>query len=147
MLVVCLLLHAVLGCQCEDFGRGRLDYRDHLRLVQDLALCCGWLVRVCYRRRFPVTSVRLHVRVPAFARFRALLAQTHSGRPAGFGRCSVLPFAAGDTWLSEIRGLFFARTYWGQDEIQPFAGSGWSLTDDQNSAVSCYDTKETFICD
>ena len=85
--------------------------------------------------------------VPAFAHFRALLAQTHSGRPAGFGRCSVLPFVAGDTWLSEIRVLFFARTYWGWDEIWPFAGSGWPLKDDQNSAVSCYDTKETFVCD
>lgn len=84
--------------------------------------------------------------LPAFAGFRALLAQTHSGRPAGFGRCSVLPFVAGDTWLSEIRVLFSARTCWGCDEIQPFAGSSWPLKDDQNFAVSCYDTKETFLC-
>jgi len=91
--------------------------------------------------------VRLCISLPAFARCRAPLAQTHSGRPAGFGRCSVLPFVAGDTWLSEIRVLFFARTYWGQDKIQPFAGSGWPLKDDQDSAVSCYDTKETFVCD
>lgn len=85
--------------------------------------------------------------VPAFAHFRALLAQMHWGRPAGFGRCSVLLFVAGDTWLNKIRVLFFARTYWGWDEIRPFAGSGWPRKDDQSSAISCYDTKETFVCD
>lgn len=50
-------------------------------------------------------------------------------------------------WQSEIRVWFFARTEWGRDEIQPFAGSAWPLKDDQNSAVSCYDTKEIFVRD
>lgn len=54
---------------------------------------------------------------------------------------------AGDTWPAEIRLLFSARTSRGWDETQPFAGPGWPPKDDHHWAVSCYDTKETFVCD
>lgn len=50
-------------------------------------------------------------------------------RLAGFGRCSVLQFVAGDTWLNKIRRVFILvlGTCWGRDGIQFCLGSDWSL--------------------
>lgn len=50
-------------------------------------------------------------------------------RLAGFGRCSVLQFVAGDTWLNKIRRVFILvlGTCWGRDGIQYCLGSDWSL--------------------
>lgn len=64
---------------------------------------------------------------------------------ASSGRCSV-PCVAGHTWPGEIRALFFPRPRWGRAEIRPFPASAWPPKAGPSSAVSCYDTKETFVC-
>lgn len=71
-----------------------------------------------------------------------LASQQSSAAALGVALC-----VAGDTWPAEIRLLFSARTSRSWDETQPFAGPGWPPKDDHHWAVSCYDTKETFVCD